>query len=146
MRKRLLAVFCFFLIAGSGLLVGIFFSDCSARPQRQTASGEKEPVIFSVSYATGDFLTTSLKHASFREYMRLNPHITIVERNNADIRILDAVGEFPDLFEFRQGPAYFRAGKVGELPPDIVELFETTSLYDGKVYIAPMTKTYPTGK
>jgi hypothetical protein len=76
--------------------------------------------------------------------MRLNPHVTIVEKLSNEgsyldaIRTLDAVGELPDLIE-RNTPQFVRAGKLGVLPDDnIANLFEITAPFDGKVYTAPI--------
>lgn len=38
---------------------------------------------------------------------------------------------------------YVRAGKLEPLPDDIVNLFKTTTAFDGKVYSAPMSGEKP---
>ncbi|MCL2412205.1 MAG: extracellular solute-binding protein, partial [Treponema sp.] len=120
------------------------FGGCLRRPVHDV-SELREPVTFSVNYATGDFLTTSLKHSILAEFQRLNPHITIVERLTPNLRILSAVGEFPDLLEFRHSTDFFETGKIGEMPADIVEMFAITRNFNDRVYAIPMTRGYTIG-
>jgi raffinose/stachyose/melibiose transport system substrate-binding protein len=90
-------------------------------------------------------------HERIVGFMRLNPHVTLVEKLIVEgsyldaLRTLDAVGELPDLIEMRDTPLFVRAGKLGELPRDITDLFEITVPFNGKVYTAPIDESYPTG-
>jgi len=112
---------------------------------------QKEPVEITTVYATGDQLGADLMHARMEGFMKENPHVKIVEKLSNEgayldvIKTLDAVGELPDLIEMRDTPLYVRAGKLGELPADITDMFSTTVAFDGKIYTAPITESYPTG-
>lgn len=111
----------------------------------------KDPVTLTAVYATGDLLGADLLHARMVGYEAENQHVTIVEKLSNEgayldaIKTLDAVGELPDLIEMRDTPTFARAGKLGELPSDITDLFSTTIPFNGKVYTAPLTETYPSG-
>ena len=111
----------------------------------------KDAVTITITYATGDELTAELIRARIVEFQALNEHVTIIEKLSNEgayldaIRTLDAVGEFPDIVEMRDTPLFVRAGKLGELPADITSMFESTIAFDGKIYTAPLTETYPAG-
>jgi raffinose/stachyose/melibiose transport system substrate-binding protein len=113
--------------------------------------GGKGAVTVTVTYATGNQLTADLLHERIEGFMGKNPRVKLVEKLSNEgayldsLRTLDAVGELPDLIEMRDTPLFVRAGKLGELPPDIVNLFEITVPFDGKVYTAPIDESYPTG-
>jgi raffinose/stachyose/melibiose transport system substrate-binding protein len=125
--------------------------DKSQDAQIQPGAANKTPVTITIVYAVGDQVSTDLMHERVENYMKNNPHVTIVEKLSNEgayldaIRTLDAVGELPDLIEMRDTPLFVRAGKLGELPADITRLFETTLPFDGKVYTVPISESYPTG-
>ncbi len=112
---------------------------------------EKESVTISMTYATGDQLTSELMHDRIEGFMAENPHVTIEERLSNEggyldsIKTLDAVGEFPDIIEMRDTPMFVRADKLGKLPDEIVSLFSETVDFDGDVYTAPITEAMPNG-
>jgi raffinose/stachyose/melibiose transport system substrate-binding protein len=124
MKKKFLVVFGLLLI-----LAG--FAGCSKKQNASagTAVNGKTPVTITAVYAVGNTLTADLIHARLEGFMKANPHVTIIEKLSNEgsyldaIRTLDAVGELPDLIEMRDTPVFVRAGKLGELPADIVNLF-----------------------
>ena len=124
---------------------------CGGASQSSQSTDRKAPMNITVVYATGNQLTADLLHERVMGFQRLNPHITMVEKLSNEgsyldaLRTLDAVGELPDLIEMRDTPLFVRAGKLGELPKDITDLFEITVPFNGKVYTAPMDESYPTG-
>jgi len=134
------------------LFLTIFVLNVSAGGQgsRQTAGGQPR-VEITVVYATGNQLTADLLHDRIEGFMRANPNVVMVEKLTNEgayldaLRTLDAVGELPDLIEMRDTPLFVRAGKLGELPRDITDLFEITIPFDGKIYTAPIDESYPTG-
>jgi len=69
--------------------------------------------------------------------------VTIVPGNGGAysefLKTKDSVGEFPDIMEMRDTATYVRAGKLAELPDEIVSLFKTTTKFMGKTYTAPMS-------
>lgn len=146
MKKKNVVVFGLLLI-----LVG--FVGCSKK-QASTggaAANGKTPVTITAVYAVGNQLTADLIHARIEGFMKANPHVTIIEKLSNEgsyldaIKTLDAVGELPDLIEMRDTPVFVRAGKLGELPADIINLFENTVAFNGKVYTAPIDESYPNG-
>jgi raffinose/stachyose/melibiose transport system substrate-binding protein len=139
---------------GFFLLLGIvtLYTGCSKKSTEQKTAGEsKPPVTITAVYAIGNQLTADLMHERIENYMKLNPHVTIVEKLSNEgsyldaIRTLDAVGELPDLIEMRDTPLFVRAGKLGELPSNIMDMFENTVSFNGKVYTAPIDESYPNG-
>ena len=136
-----------------GLLITVFV--CSVfgggGQGAQPAAGGKAPISVTIVYATGNQMTADLMHERVEGFMRQNPHVTLVEKLTNEgsyldaLRTLDAVGELPDLIEMRDTPLFVRAGKLGELPKDITDLFETTVPFNGKVYTAPIDESYPNG-
>ncbi|MDR1128005.1 MAG: extracellular solute-binding protein [Treponema sp.] len=128
-------VFC--IVAG--------FAGCDRKNPGFSEENPVDPLIVTVTYVVGDVLTTNLKHRAIQKFMRLHPQVIMVEKLGDDIRIMDAVDEFPDLMETRYAPDQVRAGKLGELPKDIVDLFEKTVPIYSRDYTAPIEETYPIG-
>ncbi|MDR0639023.1 MAG: extracellular solute-binding protein [Spirochaetaceae bacterium] len=130
------------------LLMGVLaVGGCKRKEDKEN----RATVTITAVYVVGNQVTADLMHERIENYMKLNPHVIIVEKLSNEgayldaIRTLDAVGELPDLIEMRDTPLFVRVGKLGELPPDIVDLFETTVPFNGKVYTAPIDESYPNG-
>ncbi|GIP57684.1 ABC transporter substrate-binding protein [Paenibacillus woosongensis] len=82
----------------------------------------------------------------------MNPHIKIKDLSETTssayldwLKTKDAVGEFPDLVEMRDTEVFADAGKIVELPADLLDLFEAPPEVDGKVWNAPMQVNAPQG-
>jgi raffinose/stachyose/melibiose transport system substrate-binding protein len=146
--KHIRSVFVVLFLAGCAASV---FAGGGGDSARASGVNGKSPLTITVTYATGNQLTADLMHARVEGFMKENPHISLVEKLSNEgsyldaIRTLDAVGEFPDLIEMRDTPLFARAGKLGELPPDIRGMFQYTVPFNGKVYTAPIDESYPTG-
>jgi raffinose/stachyose/melibiose transport system substrate-binding protein len=137
-----------------GLFVGfsVFTVYAGGNQGRQNTAGSgKPPVTITAVYAVGNQMTADLMHERLEGYMKANPYVMIIEKLSNEgsyldaIKTLDAVGELPDLIEMRDTPIFVRAGKLGELPADIVNLFGQTVPFNGKVYTAPIDESYPSG-
>lgn len=61
------------------------------------------------------------------------------------LKSLDAVGEFPDLIEARDVPLWARAGKIAEIPEELVSLVNNAPSYNGKYYCVPLYSAAPLG-
>ena len=129
------------------LFLAVFILPIFSGPGQDRGSA----TTITATYATGNELTANLMRERIMGFQRANPNVRIVERLSNEgayldsLRTLDAVGEFPDLIEMRDTPLFVRAGRLGELPRDIVNLFEITVPFNGRVYTAPIDESYPTG-
>ena len=134
-----------------GALLSVFVLSAFGGGSSQTQAGGKSPVTVTIVYATGNQNTADLMRERVDGFMRLNPNVTIVEKLSNEgayldsLRTLDAVGELPDIIEMRDTPLFVRAGKLGELPRDITDLFDITVPFNGKIYTAPIDESYPNG-
>ncbi len=61
------------------------------------------------------------------------------------LKSLDAVGEFPDLIEARDVPLWARAGKIAEIPEELISLINNAPSYNGKYYCVPLYSAAPLG-
>ncbi|MBN2983105.1 ABC transporter substrate-binding protein [Cohnella algarum] len=118
----------------------------------ESPSDPNKEVEFTIGYATGDPATKQAIADSIKAFTEANPHINIVDVSEGTtssyldwLKTKDAVGEFPDLVEMRDTQLFADAGKIVELPQDLVDLFETVPEVDGKKYNAPLTLTAPQG-
>lgn len=118
------------------------------------ANSDNEPqeVHFSIGYASGDPATKQAIADTVKAFMAENPHIKIKDISETSsaayldwLKTKDAVGEFPDLVEMRDTEVFADAGKIVELPADLLDLFEAPPEVDGKVWNAPMQVNVPQG-
>lgn len=116
------------------------------------ATGSKKEVHFTIAYATGDPATKQAIAATIKAFMNARPNIIIQDTSELSssgyldwLKIKDAVGEFPDLVEIRDTDAFASAGKIVELPSDLLELFDTLPQVNGKVWNAPLFVSAPQG-
>lgn len=113
---------------------------------------DMKPVSFTIGYATGDPATKKAIADTIQRFTEKNPHITIKDYSETSsasyldwLKTKDAVGEFPDLVEMRDTEVFADAGKIVELPSDLVELFNDPPMVEGKVWNAPMQVNSPQG-
>ncbi|MGG6313188.1 ABC transporter substrate-binding protein [Paenibacillus macerans] len=109
-------------------------------------------VNFTIGYASGDPATKKAIADTVQRFMEANPHIKIKDLSETSsaayldwLKTKDAVGEFPDLVEMRDTEVFADAGKIVELPSDLLELFNDPPKVDGKVWNAPMQVNSPQG-
>lgn len=109
-------------------------------------------VGFTIGYASGDPATKKAIADTVQRFMEANPQIKIKDISETTsaayldwLKTKDAVGEFPDLVEMRDTEVFADAGKIVELPSDLLELFNDPPKVDGKVWNAPLQVNSPQG-
>lgn len=138
---------------GGGNSNGSAATTPSAGGNGNAAGGEApKEVGFTIGYATGDPATKKAIADTVQRFMEANPHIKIKDISETSsaayldwLKTKDAVGEFPDLVEMRDTEVFADAGKIVELPSDLLELFNNPPKVDGKVWNAPMQVNSPQG-
>ncbi|WP_379151629.1 ABC transporter substrate-binding protein [Paenibacillus sp. sgz5001063] len=123
----------------------------SASPGAAATDAPKE-VSFSIGYAAGDPATKQAIANTIKAFMEANPNVKIkdISENTSAayldwLKTKDAVGEFPDLVEMRDTQVFASAGKIVELPSDLLDLFSDPPQVEGKVWNAPMSVNVPQG-
>ncbi|UQZ37250.1 ABC transporter substrate-binding protein [Paenibacillus sp. PK3_47] len=116
------------------------------------ATDSKKEVSFTIGYASGDPATKEAIAATVKAYMEANPNVKIKDISETSsaayldwLKTKDAVGEFPDLVEMRDTQVFADAGKIVELPADLLDLFDNPPQVDGKVWNAPLSVNVPQG-
>ncbi|MRN54744.1 ABC transporter substrate-binding protein [Paenibacillus monticola] len=123
-------------------------------PDSDTPATEvaKKDVSFTIGYASGDPATKKAIADTVKKFTEANPNVTIKDLSETSsaayldwLKTKDAVGEFPDLVEMRDTQVFADAGKIVELPADLLDLFEAPPQVEGKVWNAPMQVNAPQG-
>lgn len=112
----------------------------------------KKNVSFTIGYATGDPATKQAMADAIAAFTKANPNIKITDLSEGGsqayldwLKTKDAVNEFPDLVEMRDTQLFADAGKLAELPPELLSLFADAPKVNGKNYTAPIVGTAPQG-
>lgn len=109
-----------------------------------TDSVVSAPTELTFIFADGDDGAKTSMNTIVDRFNEAYPDITVtIEPGNGGaysefIKTKDSVGEFPDVMEMRDTALYVRADKLEVLPNDIVNLFKTTTDFNGSVYTAPL--------
>ncbi|WP_339157414.1 extracellular solute-binding protein [Paenibacillus sp. FSL W8-0186] len=154
-RKTLLKLSVLLLVATT-ILTACGGNNAGGNPANTTGNGAaddaKKEVAFTIGYASGDPATKKAIADTVKKFMEVNPHIKIKDLSETTssayldwLKTKDAVGEFPDLVEMRDTEVFADAGKIVELPADLLDLFEAPPEVDGKVWNAPMQVNAPQG-
>ncbi|MDN4087618.1 ABC transporter substrate-binding protein [Paenibacillus polymyxa] len=113
---------------------------------------EVEKVSFTIGYASGDPAAKKAIADTIQRFMEANPDIKVKDysENSSSsyldwLKTKDAVGEFPDLVEMRDTEVFADAGKIVELPSDLVQLLDSPPAVEGKVWNAPLSMNAPQG-
>ncbi|WP_411346636.1 ABC transporter substrate-binding protein [Paenibacillus sp. WLX1005] len=116
------------------------------------AANNDAKVSFTIGYAAGDPAAKKAIADTIERFEQQHPEIAIkdLSENSSSsyldwLKTKDAVGEFPDLVEMRDTEIFADAGKIVELPSDLVELFDSPPKVEGKVWNAPLTVNAPQG-
>ncbi|SDD06654.1 raffinose/stachyose/melibiose transport system substrate-binding protein [Paenibacillus sp. UNCCL117] len=116
------------------------------------AAEQKKNVAFTIGYATGDPATKQAMADSIAAFTKANPHIKITDLSEGGsqayldwLKTKDAVNEFPDLVEMRDTQLFADAGKLAELPAELLTLFSDAPKVNGKNYTAPIAGSAPQG-
>ncbi|WP_159886890.1 ABC transporter substrate-binding protein [Paenibacillus puerhi] len=147
-------------IVASAMAMSLMLSACgggnsgSAPADNAGAGGteQKKPVSFTIGYATGDPAGKQAMVEAIAAFTKANPHIKITDLSEGGsqayldwLKTKDAVNEFPDLVEMRDTQLFADAGKIAEMPSEILELFKDAPKINGKNYTAPIYGTSPQG-
>lgn len=135
------------------LILGLTACGAKHRPeteeQAETVAAQEETIHLSVLYPCEDINWVATIEEAGEEFMREYPHI-ILDMEPSDtgiytenLKIKEAVDDFPDLFEIKDPSMFAEAGKLGEIPDGISALVENPVTIQGKVYAVPLfTSTY----
>ncbi|MBW7453538.1 ABC transporter substrate-binding protein [Paenibacillus sepulcri] len=120
----------------------------------QPAAGNEQAdkkVTMNFVYAGGDPATKQAISDAVNAFTKTHPNITINQEPSGSgpyadfLKTKDAVGEFPDFLEMRDTQIYADAGKLAELPSDLVELIDNAPKVNDKYYVLPFTSVAPNG-
>lgn len=123
----------------------------ASSPAASETPAPKE-VEFTIGYAPGDPAARQAMVDSIKAFTDANPTIKIKDISETGsasyldwLKTKDAVGEYPDLVELRDVQVFVDAGRVAELPADLLDLFNTVPELNGKKYVAPINGNAPQG-
>ncbi|MDF2924999.1 MAG: extracellular solute-binding protein family 1 [Paenibacillaceae bacterium] len=153
----------FTVLAGT-MVMSLALSACggndssSSSPSPAASTGSAAPtaapknVSFTIGYATGDPATKQAMVDSIAAFTKAHPNIKITDLSEGGsqayldwLKTKDAVNEFPDLVEMRDTQLFADAGKLAELPAELVSLFSDAPKVNGKNYTAPIVGSAPQG-
>lgn len=127
-------------------------SSPAASSQAASETPAPKEVEFTMGYAPGDPATRQAMVDAIKTFTDANPNIKIKDISETGsasyldwLKTKDAVGEYPDLVELRDVQVFVEAGRVAELPADLLDIFNTVPELDGKKYVAPITGNAPQG-
>ncbi|MCL6460119.1 MAG: extracellular solute-binding protein, partial [Gorillibacterium sp.] len=124
----------------------------ASTPASSAASEPPKDVTITLAYAPGDPAVRQAMVTSIKAFTEAYPYIKvkdISETGSASyldwLKTKDAVGEYPDIAELRDVQVFVEAGRVAELPADLLDLFNNVPELEGKKYVAPIVGTAPQG-
>lgn len=133
------------------LIASMLLAGCTSNTTVAPAETGKK-ITFTVGYPSGDPAARAAMEHVIASFMAAHPSIEIknLSENSGSsymdwLKTKDAVGEFPDLVELQETQMFSEAGKIAELPVDLVQLFEAPPEIDGKVWNAPIAIEVPRG-
>lgn len=124
-------------------------TEASAEGNETTAASQDssivtEPTKLTFIFADGDEGAKTSMNEVVNRFNAAHPDITVtIEPGNGGaysefLKTKDSVGEFPDVMEMRDTAVYVRAGKLEPLSQNLIDLFQTTTPFNGTVYTAPL--------
>ncbi|MNW27933.1 Multiple sugar-binding protein precursor [compost metagenome] len=140
------------MVLATALLLGACGGNASPGAGEEGAQSGAKKVSFTIGYASGDPAAKKAIATAVETFMAQHPDIEIKDLSETSssayldwLKTKDAVGEFPDLVEMRDTEVFAEAGKIVELPADLLELFDSPPEVDGKVWNAPIAVNVPQG-
>lgn len=140
------------IMLATALLLGACGGNASPGAGGEEAPSGAKKVSFTIGYASGDPAAKKAIATAVETFMAQHPDIEIKDLSETSssayldwLKTKDAVGEFPDLVEMRDTEVFAEAGKIVELPADLLELFDSPPEVDGKVWNAPIAVNVPQG-
>ncbi|PAF32593.1 ABC transporter substrate-binding protein [Paenibacillus sp. 7516] len=140
------------LLLAVTMTLGACSTGSSPNSDENGSTSSSDNVSFTIGYASGDPAAKKAIADSIKRFTEANPSIEIkdMSENTSNsyldwLKTKDAVGEFPDLVEMRDTEVFADAGKIVELPSDLIELFDSPPEVDGKIWNAPIANNVPQG-
>lgn len=140
------------LMLAAAMILGACGGNIGAGAGETGAERGGDKVSFTIGYAAGDPAAKKAIADTVKRFMEANPDIEIkdLSENSSSsyldwLKTKDAVGEFPDLVEMRDTEVFADAGKIVELPSDLLDLFDSPPVVEGKVWNAPLSMNVPQG-
>ncbi|WP_176475977.1 ABC transporter substrate-binding protein [Paenibacillus sp. 7523-1] len=140
------------LLLALTMTLGACSTSSSPNSDENGSTSSSDKVSFTIGYASGDPAAKKAIADSIKRFTEANPSIEIkdMSENTSNsyldwLKTKDAVGEFPDLVEMRDTEVFADAGKIVELPSDLIELFDSPPEVDGKIWNAPIANNVPQG-
>ncbi|WP_025684874.1 ABC transporter substrate-binding protein [Paenibacillus maysiensis] len=144
-----------FVLLVSALITLMLINGCADTTgvSNQLNENQREqPLSFTVMYAGGDNSHKMGISSIIADFERSHPNIIIEEMNDTwsgtyaeQLKLKDAVGEFPDLVEVRDTQMFADAGLIAEMPRQLTDKFPSVPLINGKIYNTPMALPFPNG-
>lgn len=112
-------------------------------PQPVYAQETPEPVELSILYSGEDVTWVASMEELCEEFMLQNPDIVIYTENSAlanceeELKVKEALGEFPDIFELENIGLFAEAGRLGAFGEAVSSLVSSPIEADGEVYGLP---------
>ncbi|MFB5266443.1 ABC transporter substrate-binding protein [Paenibacillus enshidis] len=139
------------LLLATAMILGACAGNSTGAGDTGADPGGKK-ISFTIGYAAGDPAAKKAIADTVKRFMEANPDIEIkdLSENSSSsyldwLKTKDAVGEFPDLVEMRDTEVFAHAGKIVELPSDLLDLFDSPPAVEGKVWNAPLSMNAPQG-
>lgn len=105
---------------------------------------EQETVNLSILYSGADVTWVAAMEELCEAFMSQNPEIVIYTENSDktscedELKVKEALNEFPDIFELENVDAFVEAGKLGVLGDEISEKVSDPVRVNGQVYGLPI--------
>lgn len=143
-------VFLFFLMT----IVAGEISACTKEPvaiaEEQKDSNEiqhEEKIYLSFLYSSSDVNWMSTIEELAQNFMLENPNIVLemepAEKGtyNESLKIKEALGEFPDIFEIQNPYMFEEAGMLGVIPDSVNDLVQDSVMINDECYAVPLYST-----
>lgn len=140
-------------IAAGVTILLMSLSSCSYGEQTQQAGtgteSAAEKIKLNVMYSRDDITWSLVMDDLCSKFEDENPDIDLELQDSGsgiygeNLKVKEALNEFPDLFEIQNVDGYVGNDRLGEIPPSVSDLIEEPKYIDGKIYTVPLyTTTY----
>lgn len=120
-----------------------YAAEGTGEPQSPTG----QPTELSIMYSGADVTWVAGMEELCEEFMEQNPDVIIHTENSAgatcenELKVKEALNEFPDIFELEDVKPFREAGKVGEIGEKVSRMVSDPVVYEDKVYGLPVYAT-----
>lgn len=132
-KKNLRNIYAVLLVL---LLPGLILAGASGK--------EQETVNLSILYSGADVTWVAAMEELCEEFMSQHPEIVIYTENSDktgcedELKVKEALDEFPDIFELENVDTFVQAGKLGALGEELAQKVSDPVMVNGKVYGLPI--------